>query len=417
MNEWARILDCCPGLLCCVINAKGKLLYSSLGYKNIAARLFGHKCQEGSNYPPMITDFDKTLHDVLMLACLGKTNVIEFTEGNKIWEITASPLKINPKSIDGVVMKLSSEIKNVPSKALPPVIQSNPEILDSVPFRACVVNSHGEFLAVNKFLKSSININLVGKNLIEFVDHDTNTGLLNIINERSGSIECNINEIAVGGNFYDFSSELYIDKEFNEVEEEVLIKRAVRLHASPVKWNGKDCTMITFEDIAELQNAHEQLRRILTFDSYNGILNRRGMEHAILQEIPISIKNYEPLSLIMINIDNFKALNEARGYTNANRTLRGFVNIMKRFLSEHGKNVVAHWGGDEFMILSHCSGAAAVVLANEIREKTVSLEISAGVAELNDGGYSGMNDFIAAAYDAMTEAKVSGGQKTVLAKN
>ena len=78
MNEWTKILDCCPGLLCCVINAKGKLLYASLGYKNIAARLFGHTCKEGGNYPPMITDFDKTLHDVLMLACLGKPSAIEF---------------------------------------------------------------------------------------------------------------------------------------------------------------------------------------------------------------------------------------------------------------------------------------------------------------------------------------------------
>ena len=419
MNEWTKVLDCCPGLLCCVINAKGKLLYASLGYKNIAARLFGHTCKEGGNYPPMITDFDKTLHDVLMLACLGKPSAIEFTEHDKTWEITTSPLRVSAKNVDGVVIKISSENKNPAAKNLPPIIQSNPEILDSVPFRACVVDSHGGILAVNKFLSSSAKTNLTGKNIIEFINHDTNSGLLGIINKSSGCIECKIHDIEAGKNFYDFSNEIYLDEEYNDSNTADLIKNKdvdVRLHASPIKWNGKDCVMITFEDISELQNTNEQLRRILTFDNYNGILNRRGMEHAIIQKLSEAIKNAEHLSLIMINIDNFSSLNETRGYSNANRILRGFVNIMKKYLSEHGENIISHWGGDEFMILLNCSGAAAVVLANEIREKTTTLKISAGVADLSIGGYSGMNDFIAAAYDAMIEAKVSGGERTILSK-
>ena len=87
------------------------------------------------------------------------------------------------------------------------------------------------------------------------------------------------------------------------------------------------------------------------------------------------------------------------------------------FSSEHASGVFAHWGADEFMIMSHCSGAAAVVLADEIRAKAEYIKISAGVADLMSGVYSGTNDFIGAAYDAMTEAKNSGGDKTVLAKN
>ena len=84
MSEWSRVLDSCPGLLCCVINNKGKLLYASHGYKAIASRLFGHKCVEGSNYPPMISDLDKTLHEVLMAAYLGDSNGIELTENDNI---------------------------------------------------------------------------------------------------------------------------------------------------------------------------------------------------------------------------------------------------------------------------------------------------------------------------------------------
>ena len=60
--------------------------------------------------------------------------------------------------------------------------------------------------------------------------------------------------------------------------------------------------------------------------------------------------------------------------------------------------------------------AAAVVLANEIRDKAHGIEISAGIADLTSGNYSGVNDFIGAAYDAMTEAKTSGKNKTILAR-
>ena len=166
-NTWSAVLDSCPGLLCCVINLKGKLLYASHGYKAVAARLFGHKCTEGSNYPPLITELDRAFHEVLTAACLGETNAIEITEHQKTWELTASPLHTSPKKIEGVVVRINSEILNEPAQNLPPVIQTNPNILEAVPFRACVVNQKGLILACNKFLATSSSENLTGKNIIE----------------------------------------------------------------------------------------------------------------------------------------------------------------------------------------------------------------------------------------------------------
>ena len=416
MSEWSRVLDSCPGLLCCVINNKGKLLYASHGYKAIASRLFGHKCVEGSNYPPMISDLDKTLHEVLMAAYLGDSNGIELTENNQIWNFTASPLKIDGKKIDGVVIRIISDVTR---KNLPPIIQSNPEILNSVPFRAGVIDSNGIFLAANKFLSGEIP-DIIGKNIIELVTQETNSGLINLISKRSGNIECNIPVMAGGKNFYDFSEEIYLDEKFNspdDKKDEILSECFIKIHASPIKWNDKECVMLTFEELTELRKTQEQLRRLLTFDTSTGILNRLGMEHAVIQEFSNAVKTSEPISLIMINIDNFATINETRGYTNANRVLYGFVNIMKRFLVEHGKNIISHWGGDEFMILSHCSGATAVYLANEIRERSITLSMSIGVADLNLGVYAGVNDFISAAYSAMAEAKALGGGQTILARN
>ena len=70
---WGGVFDACPGLLCCVVNIKGKLLHATHGYKAVAGRLFGHKCEEGRNYPPLITEIDIGIHEALTAACLGNT--------------------------------------------------------------------------------------------------------------------------------------------------------------------------------------------------------------------------------------------------------------------------------------------------------------------------------------------------------
>ncbi|MBR1485823.1 MAG: GGDEF domain-containing protein [Synergistaceae bacterium] len=415
MNTWSAILDSCPGLLCCVINLQGKLLYASHGYKAVAARLFGHKCTEGSNYPPLITELDRAFHDVLTAACLGEVNAIEISENEKIWELTASPLRLeqNSKKIEGVVVRIMSE-NQVIEKNSQPVIQTDPEILEAVPFRACVVNQKGMILAANKFFSKSSKGNLTGKNIIEIFKPSSNSGIMKIISKRRGSVEGKIPELIINENFCD---DLFLDKELNKPSEEKSENsRILKVHATPIKWHDAESVLLTFEDISEFARTKDQLRRILTFDSSTGILNRRGIEHILLRDFGDAIRDSEDLSLIMINIDNFAVLNEISGYLAGNRTIRGFTTTMKNILSNYSQSVIARWSGDEFLILSHCSGAAAVVIANEIREKASGIEISAGIADLNTGNYAGVNDFIGAAYNAMTEAKSSGKNSTVLAK-
>ena len=416
MNSWSAVLDSCPGLLVCVINLKGKLLYASNGYKAVAARLFGHKCTEGSNYPPLITEVDKLFHEILTAACLGESNAVEITENGKNWELTASPLRTNPKKVDGVVVRITSELENQNQihENQPPV-QSGAEVLNAVPFRACVVNNKGMILAANKFLSSSSKENLTGRNIIEFFKPLSNVGIIKIISRRSGSVEGRIPAFSIEKNFCD---ELYLDENLNDpAEEKTEIFSVVRVHATPIKWQNSECVLLTFEDVTEKSKLQSQLRRLLSFDSSTGILNRRGIEHLILKEFGRAIRDGEDLSLIMINIDNFTALNETMGYAAGNRTIRGFVAIMKRTLANYSKSVIARWSGDEFLIMSHCSGAAAVVLAKDIREHAPGIQISAGIADLASGSYAGVSDFIGAAYDAMIFAKDNGKNNSVLAKN
>ena len=421
MTIWSGVLDSCPGLLCCVINLKGRLIYATNGYKAAASRLFGHDCREGRTYPPMITDIDRALHELLTAACLGKTDSIELSEEKNIWQITASPLKLesdsnsNANGVAGVVLRIipSPRVKNTQQQ----IIQSNPDILNSVPFRAAVVHQSGDFLAVNKFLASSAKVDLTGHNISDFIENDN---ISEILLRRSGWFECEMSGIKDGENFYSFSDSDYLDQEFNydldsDSDSDSRELRNIRIHASPIEWNGQEAIMLTFEDYTDFKKTHEQLRRVLTFDNHTSVLNRRGMEHMILRDLSSSIKYSYQLSLIMLHIDNFREIIEGTGYLSGGRLLRDFVRIVKKILSGRQKSVLGRWADNEFVILSQCSGAAAVVLANDIRRTADVVKLSAGVANLNDGAYSGVNDFIAAAYDAMIDVKKSGGNKTKLA--
>lgn len=422
VTVWGGVLDSCPGLLCCVINIRGILVYATHGYKAVASRLFGHRCEEGKNYPPLATEVDSGIHELLTAACLGSTNAIEISDNGKVWELTASPLKLEGQNIAGVVLRITPKVQAEAARDSmhPVVIQSNPEILNTVPFRAGVTDTRGVFLAVNKFLASSVRAELVGRNIVELVSPENNSDLTNIIMRRSGSAECVMPDILPAENFYPAGIAPYLDDELNDAHEDDDIDalRHIRLHAAPCEWNGADAVMITFEDVTDSLKTREQLRRLLTVDRSAGILNRFGIEHMITRRMHEAVKDSSHLSLTVIRIENFRIMSEALGYAAASGTVRKFARMMRKFLAERpdSKDIaLGRWSDDEFVILSSVPGASAVSTVNELRAKSTDVVFSAGTAELSEDGYMSVSEFFGAAYDAVTEAVKSGGNTAVLA--
>ena len=418
MSVWSGVLDSCPGLLCCVVNIKGRLIYATHGYKAIASRLFNHKCEEGRIYPPRISDIDKEIYDAFTAACSGETNAIEFAERNSVWELTAAPLKLvdeGESKISGVVIRIASVMTS--EQTQPPIIRSNPNVLASVPFRACVADNKGVILAANKFLSSSLGVDPSGSSIAEILEPDVYSELQHIITERSGSAEGLMQDAGEHDNFFLFEpEEVYLDAALNDIpQKKEADTRRIRLHASPIEWNGQDAAMLTFEDITEAKRNKEQLRKLLTFDTRTGILNRRGLEHILVRKIGSAVRESQELSLIAVTPDNLKYVTETSGYVAGERMIRNFVWTVKDFINGRAESIAARYSRDEFMIIAHCPGPVAVVMANEIRARADGVPVSAGVADFSDGGYSGVSEFLGAAYDAMTKAKSDGGNVTVLA--
>jgi diguanylate cyclase (GGDEF)-like protein len=152
-------------------------------------------------------------------------------------------------------------------------------------------------------------------------------------------------------------------------------------------------------------------------DSLTGALNRRAMEEAALREMAGSLRYGNPLCMIMIDIDNFKHLNDSLGHAVGDLVLQAFTRQVKTMLRR--PDLLARTGGDEFTILLPCTTfTAGVAAAERLRQAIETLEVqlesgpiqftvSAGVAQLNpaQGGWEGM---MKRADEAMYEAKRHG---------
>jgi diguanylate cyclase (GGDEF)-like protein len=162
--------------------------------------------------------------------------------------------------------------------------------------------------------------------------------------------------------------------------------------------------------VAELgQVLAEQART----DPLTGIFNRRAMEELALRETARSIRHGHPLCMIMIDVDNFKLLNDTRGHAAGDCMLQAMVNTIKDML--RASDLFARTGGEEFAILlPDTSTEAGLLTAERIRRSVEELEvpfdsgplritISAGVTQLGspmDGWESMMRRADAAMYSA-----------------
>lgn len=152
-------------------------------------------------------------------------------------------------------------------------------------------------------------------------------------------------------------------------------------------------------------------------DPLTGAMNRRAMEDTALRETTRSIRYGHLPCMIVLDIDDFKHINDTRGHAAGDAVLQALVNQIKPMMRVN--DVLARTGGEEFTILlPNTTASAGIVAAERVRQSVEALEvpfedepirftISAGVAQLDpaQGGWEGM---MRRADAAMYEAKENG---------
>lgn len=159
----------------------------------------------------------------------------------------------------------------------------------------------------------------------------------------------------------------------------------------------------------KLHETLAELRRLATRDMLTGLYNRREGVRLLEREVERTRRYPRPLSALVIDVDDFKAVNDRKGGHAAGDAL---LVALSRMLAEQVRpeDAVVRWGGDEFAVwLADKDAAAAWVVAERMvrSARALGTTISIGVAEWNSER-ADASALIAAADKALYEAKWAG---------
>jgi diguanylate cyclase (GGDEF)-like protein/PAS domain S-box-containing protein len=157
----------------------------------------------------------------------------------------------------------------------------------------------------------------------------------------------------------------------------------------------------------------EQLQAMARTDPLTGLLNRRAMTEALERDIEGARRRMRPMSIAMMDLDHFKAFNDAFGHQAGDRLL---VNAAKRWTAElRPMDAIARYGGEEFLVLlPGCDVVTATTAADRLRAAVPDRQTcSIGVAQWD--GAEPMSSLIERADAALYAAKGAGRNMTVAA--
>jgi len=182
--------------------------------------------------------------------------------------------------------------------------------------------------------------------------------------------------------------------------------------------------LVSYVDITEQVHAADELRRLAITDELTGLFNRRHFLHLIERELGRFERYGRPLSLVMLDIDHFKRVNDRFGHAAGDVVLKSIAQSCQKAL--RGTDTIARIGGEEFAVVT-CETplAEAAAVAERIRQyiaaapilyeaQQLTVTVSLGVAEAGPQRQT-IDDILEAADRALYEGKTRGRNCVVAA--
>lgn len=200
--------------------------------------------------------------------------------------------------------------------------------------------------------------------------------------------------------------------------------RLQRIAKEDLEVKVNERTLALQQTLAELEQANQRLQSISTLDGLTGIKNRRYFDDRLASEWQLALRNRQPLSLLLLDIDHFKQFNDQYGHLAGDECLKQ-VAVLLAETATRPSDEAARYGGEEFaIILPNTDASGATHVAEGIRrvmETTsfivdqrahrITLSIGAACFDNLEGRYP--SDLIAAADEALYAAKISGRNRVV----
>lgn len=171
-----------------------------------------------------------------------------------------------------------------------------------------------------------------------------------------------------------------------------------------------------------LRAGRDRFRRLAAHDDLTGLPNRRLFGEHFARAVSRSHRFREPISLLLVDVDGLKEINDRWGHLEGNGALRHVARLVRE--RKRAEDLAARWGGDEFvLLLPGADASAAERVAREIvqaaRESvsktppgpvTVTIGVATGIAPSAD------HDFFVAADRALYEGKAAGRDQYRIAR-
>ena len=191
----------------------------------------------------------------------------------------------------------------------------------------------------------------------------------------------------------------------------------VDLLGSLISWDGTRALQTTMTDASAQVALEQALAQQASTDALTGLSNRRHFERLLSEASTSAERDGSALSLMVLDLDHFKSVNDRYGHAGGDEALRCFGRVLESALL--GRGLVGRWGGEEFVVLLPRTGlAAAAAVAEQIRIHWMNAEIqcedahffatvSIGVSEKR-AGERNFTEMLERADRALYEAKRSG---------
>jgi diguanylate cyclase (GGDEF)-like protein len=156
-----------------------------------------------------------------------------------------------------------------------------------------------------------------------------------------------------------------------------------------------------------------ELARQAETDPLTGVANRRGLARALERDLAAARRNGRRLAVALMDLDHFKAYNDANGHAGGDLLLRSAARAWTNYL--RAGDLLARYGGEEFVVVLPDAGGEheAVSVIERVRHATPMVTTSAGVALWD--AHEPAAQLIRRADGALYEAKRGGRNRTVLA--
>ena len=153
-------------------------------------------------------------------------------------------------------------------------------------------------------------------------------------------------------------------------------RRYLAVDASPIYGNHGEIIAVveTMRDMTNEKRAQAALERLARHDGLTGLANRRCFDDTLRAEWERAQRQHLPLSLLMVDVDNFKQYNDSHGHMKGDDCLRKVAGAVSGEM--RANDLVARYGGEEFaVILPNQSLKGAAIVAERIRQRVERLQL------------------------------------------